>query len=117
MDLYQHVAVKIKELRMQRSLTQEELAKGLKVATNTVSRWETVSNKPDLEDLEAVARYFKVSILSFFPGQDPSTKPELQALLRAAGNLKDDDLQELQRYAEFRQARFQYDRAKTPKTK
>jgi transcriptional regulator with XRE-family HTH domain len=105
MDLYKHTAAKIKELRTKKGLTQEELAKGLKVATNTVSRWETESNKPDLEDLENISRYFGQSILIFFPGQDPAAKPELQALLRAAGNLKDDDLQELQRYAEFRQAR------------
>lgn len=113
MDLYKHAATKIKELRTAKGLTQEELAKGLKVATNTVSRWETTSNKPDLEDLESIARYFSVSILAFFPGQDPSAKPELQALLRAAGNLKDDDLQELQRYAEFRQARNLYKGAKS----
>jgi len=105
MDLYKHTAAKIKELRTNKGLTQEELAKGLRVATNTVSRWETESNKPDLEDLENISRYFGQSILIFFPGQDPAAKPELQALLRAAGSLKDDDLQELQRYAEFRQAR------------
>ena len=68
MDLYKHAATKIKELRTKKGLTQEELAKGLKVATNTVSRWETTSNKPDLEDLESIARYFGVSILQFFPG-------------------------------------------------
>lgn len=108
MDLYKHAATKIKELRTKSNLTQEGLANGLKVATNTVSRWETESNKPDLKDLENLARFFKVSILVFFPGQDPAAKPELQALLRAAGNLKEDDLQELQRYAEYRQAQTIY---------
>lgn len=108
MDLYKHAATKIKELRTKHNLTQEGLAKGLEVATNTVSRWETESNKPDLKDLENIARFFKVSILVFFPNQDPTAKPELQSLLRAASNLKADDLQELQRYAEYRQAQTTY---------
>lgn len=108
MNILEHVANKIKELRTNAKLTQDGLATELKVATNTVSRWETGTYKPDLEDLEKIARYFKVSVLAFFPGEDPATKPELQALLRAAGNLKGDDLAELQRYAEFRQARHNY---------
>jgi len=115
MDTLQHVAKEIKGLRMSAKLTQDALARELKVATNTVSRWETGTYKPDLEDLERLARYFKVSVLTFFPGEDPATKPELQALLRAAGNLNADDLEELQRFAEFRQARHLYGGAKTTK--
>jgi transcriptional regulator with XRE-family HTH domain len=110
--LLEHVADKIKKLRINAKLTQDDLAKQLKVATNKVSRWETGTYKPDLEDLEQLARYFKVSVLAFFPGEDPATKPELQALLRAAGNLGKDDLEELQRYAEFRQARHLYKNVK-----
>ena len=108
MTLLEYVANKIKGLRSEANLTQEGLAKELGVVTNTVSRWETGTYKPDLEDLEKIARHFKVSILSFFPNQDPAAKPELQALLRAAGGLNDDDLKELQKYAEFRRARHIY---------
>jgi transcriptional regulator with XRE-family HTH domain len=115
MNILDHVANKIKELRTKANLTQDGLATKLGVATNTVSRWETATYKPDLEDLEKIARYFKVSVLAFFPGEDPATKPELQALLRAAGNLNGTDLEELQRYAEFRQARHSYKNVKAPK--
>jgi transcriptional regulator with XRE-family HTH domain len=114
MNILEHVASKIKQLRTNATLTQDGLAKELGVATNTVSRWETGTYKPDLEDLAHMARYFKVSVLAFFPGEDPATKPELQALLRAAGNLNKEDLEELQRYAEYRQARDFYKDVKPP---
>lgn len=115
MNTLEHVAKKIKELRANAKLTQDGLATELKVATNTVSRWETGTYKPDLEDLQKLARYFKVSVLTFFPGEDPATKPELQALLRAAGNLNERDLEELQEFAEFRQARYLHKNMKAPK--
>jgi transcriptional regulator with XRE-family HTH domain len=115
MNTLEHVAKKIKELRTNAKLTQDGLATKLKVATNTVSRWETGTYKPDLEDLEKLARYFKVSVLTFFPGEDPTTKPELQALLRAAGNLNEHDLEELKQFAEFRQARHLHKNIKAPK--
>jgi transcriptional regulator with XRE-family HTH domain len=115
MNTLEHVAKKIKQLRSDAKLTQDGLANELKVANNTVSRWETGTYKPDLEDLEKLARYFKVSVLAFFPGEDPATKPELQALLRAAGNLNSKDLEELQYFAEFRQARHLHKAIKAPK--
>jgi transcriptional regulator with XRE-family HTH domain len=117
MNTLEHLAITIKKLRTDAKLTQDGLATKLGVATNTVSRWETGTYKPDIEDLEKIARYFKVSVLAFFPSEDPSTRPELQALLRAAGNLNDSDLEELQRYAEFRRAQHMYKDVKTPRAK
>jgi transcriptional regulator with XRE-family HTH domain len=114
--LLEHVASKIRELRRTHGgLSQENLAKGLGVATNTVSRWETGVYKPALEDLEKLARYFKVSILEFFPDHNPEAKPELNALMRAAGTLPDEDLKELQQYAEYRRAQHMYKSVKPPK--
>ncbi|HEY0965691.1 MAG TPA: helix-turn-helix transcriptional regulator [Candidatus Saccharimonadales bacterium] len=115
MNTLEHVSEQIKTLRTNAKLTQDALASELKVATNTISRWETGTYKPDLEDLDKLAKFFKVSILQFFPGQDPSVKPELQALLRAAGNLSSHDLEELKHFAEYRQARYLHGKVKSPK--
>ena len=112
MTILEHVAAEIKKLRINAKLSQEQLANDLKVPANKVSRWETGTYKPDLEDLDKLARHFKVSVLAFFPGQDPAVKPELQALLRTAGNLGKNDLEELERYAEYRQARHMYKEVK-----
>jgi transcriptional regulator with XRE-family HTH domain len=107
--LFRYVGTRIRELRESyppKGLSQEALAKKLKTRANTVSRWETATYKPTLEDLDALARFFGVSILHFFPNEEPDEK--LQALLRAAKSLPEPELDELHRYAEFRRARHAY---------
>lgn len=114
MDLLDHIAAKIKELRVSynsgEGLSQESLATHLKVAPNTISRWETGMYRPGVKDLEKLSRFFGVSIISFFPselvGEDDDE--ELKALLRTARQLHPADLEELRKYAEFRRARSIY---------
>jgi transcriptional regulator with XRE-family HTH domain len=105
-----YVGKRIRELRSgygEEGISQEALASDLKVATNTISRWETGTYEPTLNDLERLSRFFGVSIVQFFPqveGSD-SKSQKVDALLRAAQSLQQDDLDELRRYAEFRRAR------------
>jgi transcriptional regulator with XRE-family HTH domain len=105
-----YVGKRIRELRNaygEKGLSQEALAAELKVATNTISRWETGVYEPTLNDLERLSRLFGISIVQFFPqveAQD-SKSQKVDALLRAAQSLQQDDLEELRRYAEFRRAR------------
>lgn len=102
--LYKAIGQKIRELRTGRpDLSQEKLAVALGTTANTVSRWETVQYKPSISDLEKVARYFGLPITVFFP--DMGADPKLQALLSATGDLDEDDLEEIVRYAQFRRAR------------
>lgn len=89
-------------------LSQEALAAELGIAANTVSRWETGQYQPSLRELERLSRFFGVSILEFFPGQKVGPNEKLNALLRAAGDLPESDLRELQRFAEFRKAQAIY---------
>lgn len=114
MNLYEYVGERIRELRTkhggQGGMSQEALAQKLDVATNTISRWETATYHPTLEDLERLATFFGVSILSFLPNEDSDSSArseEVTALLRAAKDLDADDLAELRQYAEFRRARHQ----------
>lgn len=114
MDLLDHVAARIKELRVNynngEGLSQEALAVELKVAANTISRWETGMYRPGLKDVEKLSRFFGVSIMSFLPselvGEDEDE--DLKALLRTARQLHPADLEELRKYAEFRKARAIY---------
>lgn len=104
--IYQQIGAIIRELRthqLGRVVSQDALATALGTTPNTISRWETATYKPSLEDLEKVARYFGVAIGVFFPNIEPSAR--LQALMSATGDLDDDDLDELTRYAQFRKAR------------
>ena len=114
MDLLDHVAARIKDLRVSynsgEGLSQEALAAHLKVAPNTISRWETGTYRPSLKDLERISRFFGVPIMSFFPEDmiDDDEDENLKALLRTARQLHPADLEELRKYAEFRRARGIY---------
>lgn len=119
MNLFEHVGQRIRDLRLNygdgQGLSQEALAKALGVATNTISRWETATYRPSLEDLDQLARFFGVSILEFFPPEETPTNEPMTALLRAARQLKPEDLEELRRYAEFRRARGLYGDQERPR--
>ena len=52
---------KLKELRLEKKLSQRELGKILNVCNQTVSFWETGSREPDLDNLRNIASFFGVS--------------------------------------------------------
>ena len=121
MDWLDHVAAKIRDLRVNynsgEGLSQESLANHLKVAPNTISRWETGTYRPSLKDVEKISRFFGVSIMSFLPDEmiDEEEDENLKALLRTARQLHPSDLEELRKYAEFRRARAIYQGKNRPK--
>lgn len=113
MGLLDYVADQIRDLRTSynsgEGLSQEVLAAHLKVAPNTISRWETGVYRPSLQDLERLARFFGVSMMSFLPPEMVDAEDDnLVALLRTARQLHPADLEELRKYAEFRKARSIY---------
>ena len=114
MDVLDHVAARIRDLRVSynsgEGLSQESLAIHLKVAPNTISRWETGTYRPSFKDVERIARFFGVSMMSFLPPDmiDDEEDENLKALLRTARQLHPADVEELRRYAEFRRARGIY---------
>jgi len=114
MSLVQHVGQRIREFRTGygggTGISQDALAKALGIASNTVSRWETGTYRPTIEDLERLARFLGKSILDFFPKEDVRTERDekIDALLRTAKQLDDDDVEELKRFAEFRRAQHVY---------
>ena len=52
---------RLKELRIEKGLTQTQLAKELRVNQRTISNWEVGERQPDLDTLEVIAKYFNVS--------------------------------------------------------
>ena len=121
MDLLDHLAATIRDLRLNynsgEGLSQEKLAIHLKVAPNTISRWETGTYCPSVVDLERIARFFGVGMMAFVPSElvDKEEDENLKALLRTARQLHPADLEELQKYAEFRRARGIYEGKTRPK--
>lgn len=118
MDLSEHIAMRIRDLRAgygEEGVSQEALANQVGTTANTISRWETGTYKPSIEDLEKLSRFFGVSILAFFPTEaEQPLDDQVTALLRAAKQLKPADIEELRRYAEFRKARSMYENGRRP---
>jgi transcriptional regulator with XRE-family HTH domain len=105
-DIYKHIGDKIRQLRTsfgRKGISQEDLAAKMGTTANTISRWETATYKPSVKELEKLARFFGVPITAFFP--QSQVTPQVNALLSATGDLDDEDLEEVTRYAQFRKAR------------
>src|SRR5215216_89850 len=100
MDLLEHIAAKIRDLRVNynqgEGLSQQALAIQLKVVPNTISRWETGTYCPSFADVERIARFFGVPMMSFLPPDmiDKEDDENLKALLRTARQLHPADLEE-----------------------
>nr|MBR4280459.1 helix-turn-helix transcriptional regulator [Clostridia bacterium] len=56
----------IRALRVQKGLTQEQVAARLGVSYQAVSKWETAANTPDISLLPALAELFGVTIDALF---------------------------------------------------
>ena len=63
-------ANRVKEIRKNNGLTQEEFAKKLNVSRQAVSNWENSKNLPDLEIIIIISREFSVSLDSLILGED-----------------------------------------------
>lgn len=55
-------AAVIKRLRIERGITQEQLASMLKISRSTIGMYETGSREPDFETCEAIADIFNVDM-------------------------------------------------------
>lgn len=101
----EHLSRKIRDLREGKGWTQAKLAGKVGVTANTVSRWESGTYKPKLDDLERLSREFGKPIWAFLPSELAPPTEAHRALLSATGDLPEEDLEELARYAEFVRAR------------
>ena len=53
---------KLKELRLEKGLSQQKLGEVFGFCNQTISFWEIGSREPDLDTLILIAKYFEVSL-------------------------------------------------------
>ena len=53
---------KLRQLRLQKGLTQEALAQSLFVSRTAISKWESGRGYPSIDSLKEISRYFSVTI-------------------------------------------------------
>ena len=54
--------IRLKELRIEKKLSQRELGKIFNVCNQTISFWETGAREPDLDTLVEISHYFGVAL-------------------------------------------------------
>mgnify|MGYP002533763524 CR=1 FL=1 len=52
----------LKELRLEKHLTQAQLAKELNVSLSIVNKWENEKKNPSVDTLILLSKYFKVTV-------------------------------------------------------
>jgi len=60
---------KLRELRKNRGITQEELAAALYVSRTAISKWESGRGYPNLDSLRALAAFFSVTVDELLGGE------------------------------------------------
>lgn len=53
---------KLKEIRKQNNLSQEDLANHLHVSRQAITKWETAQGLPDMENLRNISNFFHISL-------------------------------------------------------
>ncbi|MBQ7499388.1 MAG: helix-turn-helix transcriptional regulator [Clostridia bacterium] len=59
--MYYNLGEKLKSLRKERDITQEQLAECLGISSQAVSKWETNASYPDISMLPALANFYEVT--------------------------------------------------------
>lgn len=67
---------KLKRLRTDKKLTQDELAEILFVSRTAISKWESGRGFPNIESLKAISRFFSVSVDDLLSGEELITLAE-----------------------------------------
>ena len=69
------LAEKLKFLRKQAGMSQEQLAEKLGVSRQAVTKWETDAGIPDIENVIAISALFDISIDELLSNEDGAKKP------------------------------------------
>ena len=86
-ELTASVRRRIRELRDERGMTQEELCKRAGISSDSVSRLEGGSRKPGLGTLERIAKAFGVPLTALFEGAPPPSERVVPASMRRVATL------------------------------
>ncbi len=74
----QKIGAFLRELRLDKNLTQEQLAETLGVSNRSVSRWENGNNMPDLGLLLELSKLYGVGVDEIFDGKRKETHMDEQ---------------------------------------
>ena len=89
---------RIKTLRLERSMTQEQLAQKLGLTAQAISKWESGTNMPDIQMLPDLSVIFGVTIDDLFTMTDKSRMERLENMLYDVRFLSQEDFARHEQY-------------------
>ncbi len=95
-----NIGNKIKELRKQRGITQEQLAESIGISFQAVSKWETGIALPDITLAPALACYFGISMDELFDFSLKEMEQEIMNIVEKAVKFRESDPAEGRRILE-----------------
>lgn len=81
-----NIGKKIKQLRHEQNITQEQLAEALNISYQAVSKWENALVYPDITLVPVIAEFFGVSCDALLTHDGRSVQEEIEAILEEAKN-------------------------------
>lgn len=102
---YKQVGARIRELRLLaegHGISQAQLARGVGVTSNTVSRWERGEYRPSMLDAQAIARFLGVPVSTLF--DEDGRQNVREEIADGLHDLSASDLSELLGYIQIRGA-------------
>ena len=107
-------ALRLKELRENKGLSQKQLANKLDVSQSTVGMWESKKREPNFSTTEKIANFFGVSIdylLDNTTSANTPTKIKIPVLGRVAAGIPIEAVEEIIGYEEisFKEFNAEYD--------
>lgn len=107
-------ALRLKELRENKGLSQKQLANKLDVSQSTVGMWESQKREPNFSTTEKIANFFGVSIdylLDNTTSANTPTKIKIPVLGRVAAGIPIEAVEEIIGYEEisFKEFNAEYD--------
>lgn len=108
-------AEKLKALRSEKKVTQQQLSELLGVGRPTIAGYETKGKQPDFDKLIEIAEYFNVSI-DYLLGRNPIPNSYNKDFVESnkshnnidASGLPDEDVQKVKEYIELLKQKHQY---------
>ena len=91
---------RIKSLRLERSMTQEQLARKLGVSAQAVSKWESGANAPDIQLLPELSVIFGITIDQLFSITDEKRMERIENSIYDVRFLSQEEFQRDVRYLE-----------------
>ena len=92
------LGTKIKQLRLQKGVTQDALAKALHIACQTVSKWENDVSMPDIQLLPPMAVYFGCRIDDLFDFSEQAQFDRIAHMLERQETLTVEEYRQAERF-------------------